>query len=271
MKKPELVVSLTSFPAAVTYAAGAVRSILAGSLLPDRVVLYLAEPQFPGRVVPDELAVLAAANPLFEVRWCAEDIRSYKKLVPALADFPDAVIVTVDDDVRYDRNMLRDLVNMHKKFPDAILAHRAKRMKPGAPYREWKKYRWYDFVFKRLRFDFRTMQTGVGGVLYPPRSLDPEMIRPELFMSIAPTTDDVWFWAAGVARGTYVVPFPFGRHNKPRGLHKPRELSLKTVNVKSGEDRNAAALKAIVEKYPIVGERTASPRKTKTLVKCLKS
>lgn len=258
MKKPDIIVSLTSFPAAIGYAAGAVRSVLQGSMLPDRVVLYLAEPQFPDGKVPAEIEALKAENPRFEVRWCAEDIRSYKKLVPALADFPDAVIVTVDDDVWYHRNMLRDLVRLHERLPEAILAHRAKRVKPGAPYRDWKKYRWYHFLFRRLHLDYVTIQTGVGGVLYPPGALRADMLDPEIFMALAPTTDDIWFWAAAVARGTYVVPVPFGWHNKPRGLGKPKALSLKTVNFKSGEDRNAAALAAVLEKYPVIKQRLAS-------------
>jgi hypothetical protein len=146
-------------------------------------------------------------------------------------------------------------VRLHERFPDAIFAHRAKRVRVGKPYRKWPKYRWYDFLLRRWHFDPHTMQTGVGGVLYPPRALDASMLDPSLFMAMAPTVDDVWFWAAAVARGTYVVPVPWGPHNKPRGLGKPRELSLKTVNFKTGADRNEAALEAILEKYPAIKDK----------------
>ena len=254
--KPQekVVVSMTSFPAAIPYAAQAIRSILNGSVLPDKVVLYLTFSQFGKDGIPQELQRLADSTPIFEIRNYDRDIRSYRKLIPALTDFPDAVIVTVDDDVDYHRHMLRSLLQLHGQIPDAILAHRAKRMKPGKPYRQWSKYRWYSFVLKKIHSGFRNIQTGVGGVLYPPHSLKPEMLDVELFTKIAPTTDDIWFWAAAVANNTPVVPVPFG-YNKPRGLGKPRELSLKTVNFKSKTDKNAAALKAIVEQYPIVGQR----------------
>ena len=76
----------------------------------------------------------------------------------------------------------------------------------------------------------------------------------DLFTELAPTTDDIWFWAAGVANGYPVVPVPFG-HNKPKGVGKPHTLSLKTVNFKSGTDRNVAAFKKILGKYPIVKQR----------------
>lgn len=154
--------------------------------------------------------------PVFEIRNHDTDIRSYRKLIPALTDFPGAIIVTVDDDVEYHRNMLRDLLQLHSRIPNAVLAHRAKRILPSKPYRRWKKYRWYDFVFKRIHKSFLNLQTGVGGVLYPPDALKKDMMAPALFTSIAPTTDDIWFWAAGVANGYPVVPVPFG-HNKPKG------------------------------------------------------
>lgn len=45
-----------------------------------------------------------------------------------------------------------------------------------------------------------------------------------------------------------VIPVPFGR-NKPRGLGKPKELSLNTSNFKAGVDRNVKAFNAICEHY----------------------
>ncbi len=251
---PGVVVSLTSFPAAIPYATLAVQSILNGSVLPDKVVLYLTFSQFGDDGLPRDLLALAERNPVFEIRNYDRDIRSYRKLIPALADFPEAVIVTIDDDVAYHRHMLRDLLRLHEQMPHVILAHRAKRMKPGKPYRKWSKYRWYSFLFKKIHSSFKNIQTGVGGVLYPPHSLKEEMLDVDLFTAIAPTTDDIWFWAAAVANGIPVVPVPFG-HNKPKGVGKPRVLSLKTTNFKSGVDRNAAALKKIVERYPLIGKK----------------
>ncbi|MFV0555387.1 MAG: hypothetical protein ACK5LR_11900 [Mangrovibacterium sp.] len=250
----KVIVSLTSFPAAISYAAKAVRSILEGSVLPDKVVLYLTFAQFGEEGIPQELQNMTAEFPIFEIRNYDQDIRSYRKLVPALADFPDAIIVTIDDDVWYGENMLRDLLHLHEQYPNALLAHRAKRIKLNAPYRKWTKYRWYSFIAKRIHAKFTNIQTGVGGVLYPPHSLKEEMIDPKLFVEIAPTTDDIWFWAAAVANGTKIIPVPFGQ-NKPRGLEKPKTLSLKTVNFKSGTDLNRAAFERILEVYPEIKQR----------------
>lgn len=250
-KKQQVVVSMTSFPAVIPYAEKAILSILRGSVLPDKLILYVTLSQFEDNKTLERLLQLEKSTSIFEIRNYARDIRSYRKLIPALVDFPEAVIVTVDDDVEYHRHMLRDLLRLHARWPDVILAHRAKRIIWGKPYRKWSKYRWYHFLFKRFHRSFENLQTGVGGVLYPPHSLSSEMMNVELFTQIAPSCDDIWFWAAGVANGFPVVPVPFGR-NKPRGLSKPKELSLKFHNFKRGEDRNAKALEVILKCFPEV-------------------
>ena len=58
--KPQVVVSLTSFPQAIPYAVGAIRSILNGSVLPHRLVLYLTFSQFGDGVCPRSSSALAA-------------------------------------------------------------------------------------------------------------------------------------------------------------------------------------------------------------------
>ena len=127
LKQKKVIVSLTSFPAAIIYAKDAIHSILVGNTLPDKLVLYLTFSQFKDGKVPLELMNLANSNSLFEIRNYSEDIRSYRKLIPAIKDFPNDIIVTIDDDVRYHKNMLRDLLFLHKQIPNAIIANRAKK------------------------------------------------------------------------------------------------------------------------------------------------
>lgn len=253
---PRTIVSLTSFPGAIDYAPGAILSMLKGSVRPDKLVLYVTKSQFEGQPLPEAIREIEREYPNFEVRDYPRDIRSYRKLVPALRDFPDDIIVTIDDDVDYHPDMLAELLKAHERYPEDIIAHRTKRVKPGAPYKKWKKYRWYHFLLKRWHRRYDTMQTGVAGVLYPPGVLKKEMIDDDLFTRLSPTADDIWFWAAAVANGRKVTPVPFGR-NKPKGLGKPRHLSLKWGNFKSGVDRNRQQFEAILAEYPEIKARLA--------------
>lgn len=250
---PRVVVSMTTFPQATPYAVQAAQSILDGSVLPDKMVCYLNLSEFSSEGIPPSLRRLSDINPVFEIRTCNLNIRSYLKLIPALTDFPESLIVTVDDDILYDRNMLRELLRLHDRFPTAIVAHRVRKIHIDRPYRHWHKYRWYDFLFMKIHKSFRNLQTGVGGVLYPPHSLRGGMLDPALFMQIAPTADDLWFWAVAASNGVPVIPVPYG-HSKPRELPKPKDISLATLNYKKGLDRNTDTLNRILRRFPEIRE-----------------
>jgi hypothetical protein len=253
MINKRVIVSLTSYPPAIRFVRDVALSILNGTVKPDKIVLYLTFSQFGENELPSDLIELQAQFPIFEIRNYDEEIRSYRKLIPALIDFPNDIIITIDDDVAYNKNMLQSLLRLHKLYPAVIFAHRAKQLSLDKPYRTWKKYRWYKYLFKKHYHRYGNIFTGVGGVLYPPNSLKAEMLDSKLFRELAPTTDDIWFWAAAVANNTKIAPVPFG-YSKPKGLGKPKELALKTHNFKSGVDENKAALDRILKKYPRILE-----------------
>lgn len=252
--KPKVVVSLTSFPPAISYVKEAIKSILRGSVLPDKIVLYIALPDFGEAGLPSDLLELVEQNEILEIRNHVPDLRSYMKLVPALADFPEDIIVTIDDDVDYHEDMLRDLLKWHERYPNVVLAHRTRKIRRGHSYRDWPKFKKWHFLLKKNRAAFDVLLTGVGGVLYPPHALKSDMISPDLFTKLAPTTDDIWFWAAAVANGTKVMPVPFGR-NKTKDLNKSRDISLKKINYQNAEDRNVKALETVLSHFPDVAAR----------------
>lgn len=252
-EQKQVIVSLTSFPEAIPFAVQAIKSILNGSVLPNKVILYLTDSQFPEREIPSALVELEK-NKRFEVRFYDENIRSYTKLIPALKDFPNDIIVTIDDDILYNKNMLRSLLHLHKRYPNTIIGHRVRHFKPNAPYRAWKRYKEHRYLLKSLKPKFTNIQTGVGGVLYPPHSLDTTMLDSTIFMAMAPTVDDIWFWAAAVSNGTKIAPVPFGQY-KLNELRKPKEIGLFNINGDKTNDVNRIVLEEILEKYPIIKER----------------
>lgn len=236
--RPGLVVSLTSHGARVDRVWITVASLLRQSLVAERIVLWLAREEFPGGLrLPPRLRALE--GPRFEVRWTAKDTRSYKKLLPALDAFPGAVLVTADDDVVYPRHWLRDLVTAHEREPLMVVGHRgyAVPVHDGrvAPYRSWPHA-------TTSTPAARTFLTGVGGILYPPGSLDARVTDLATAMRLCPTADDVWFKAMSLlnGRGCRVVTdgFPDLAPTARRGP------SLLSVNV--GEGRNDEQIAALL-------------------------
>lgn len=250
-KEPRTIVSMTSFPAALPFAAQALGSIFRQSTRPDLVVLYLTKSQFPDGI-PKILQEIT--DPIFQVRFYDENIRSFTKLIPALIDFPSDIIITADDDVDYPKNMIAHLLRAHRRQPNVIFGNRVRRVRFDdagnlLPYRQWKIYKRHRYLFMSMRPRFTNMLTGVGGVLYPPRAFGADVFDQKTFMDLAPSVDDVWFWLMSVKNGTKTAPLRFARW-KEREIKKPDAINLKTTNRRSGIDVNLNAANAILKKYP---------------------
>ena len=150
--------------------------------------------------------------------------------------------------------MLKRLLIRNLKYPKAIIGHRIRRIQLNARYRKWKCYKRVSLLTHSFRPSYRNLQTGVGGVLYPPHSLSKEMLKPEVFIQLAPTVDDIWFWAAAVAEGTKIAPIPFGFWRQP-DLGKPSKVTLRNTNVFSNIDMNRTVFEIIIKKHPTIKQR----------------
>lgn len=197
----ELIVSLTSYPSRFATLHLTLACLLDQTVRPDRVVLWIAEQDVDE--LPPTVTSLEAHG--LEIRTC-DDLRSYKKLVPALRDYPDAWIATADDDVYYGRRWLAELVQGLGSGKTLITCHRAHRIRRDrggkiAPYLTWR----FDVQDDRARRPSTDLlPTGVGGILYPPGSLDSRVEAQTLFQRLSPAGDDLWFyWCARLAGAKY--------------------------------------------------------------------
>ncbi|OBP78019.1 hypothetical protein [Mesorhizobium loti] len=191
----DLIVSLTSYPARFPTLHLTLRCLLSQTVAPDRVILWIAVED--AAQLPAEVTDLKRQG--LEIRLC-RDLRSYKKIIPALLAFPKTYIVTADDDVYYSRTWLEELVEgAGEKTVVCQRAHSvalddAERIQP---YSKWS----YD-VAEPAGMIF---PTGVGGVLYGPKALSPEVVDEDMFAKLCPQGDDIWlFWMGRRVGSTYI-------------------------------------------------------------------
>lgn len=199
-RNPKLIVSLTTFPARINLVYKTISTLLQQTLKPDEVVLWLADSQFPNRELPENLTRLQEFG--LTIKWC-EDIRSFKKLIPSLIEYPDDIIVTVDDDNYYDPRLLEFLYNSYLKNPECIHARQAFRVKYNNKFKLSIKSRSYVYDETYLP-SYLNEPVGCGGVLYPPHCLHSNVLNKEQFMKIIPTNDDIWFWAHALRNKTKI-------------------------------------------------------------------
>ena len=238
-RKTPVIVSLTSWPPRLHYTWLAIESIMEQEVKPDRIILHLAEEEFPEHKIPKTLVQLQQRG--LEIRF-GRNFFGGKKLMPLRKEHEYAVIVTVDDDKWYTSDWLATLLESHEKDPACIWTYKA-----YAPMVQGKKLlsvkTWifpetlfYSFtnwrcitklpynllLWMNLKMDkfpsLPLLLFGAHGVLYPPRSLHPSVWDEDAYLRLSAKNDDVWFYAMALLNRTVIKMHP---------LPKIRTIELK--------------------------------------------
>jgi len=255
-RTPKLIVSLTTFPARINLVYKTISTLLQQTLKPDEVVLWLADEQFPNRELPKNLTHLQEFG--LSIKWC-EDIKSFKKLIPSLREFPEDIIVTVDDDNYYDKRVLEFLYNSYLKNPKNIHARQAFRVKSDNDFKLSINARNYVYDSTYLP-SYLNEPVGCGGVLYPPHCLHLDVLNEEVFMEIIPTNDDIWFWAHALMNNTKIEVIKDNYKLKMFVIENSQEDSLWKRNMNNttiGLNGNDA-VNLMKDKYPEIKQNLES-------------
>ena len=246
----DLIVSLTSFPQRMYEIHYTLYSILNQTVKPGKVILWLSKEEFPNLEKDIPQKVLQLKENGLTINWCT-NIFSYKKLIPTLLNYQNNIIVTADDDIFYEKDWLKTLIESHKSNPDCIISHRAHKIKftkDGniAPYKKWTK------KIRNIKPSYLHFLTGAGGVLYPTNSLNKDVLNEKLFLKLSPKADDIWFWAMAVLNGTKICVakncikhLTYVNPERERGL--TNESTLFSINKKGGND---VQLQKVLNHYP---------------------
>lgn len=220
-----VIVSLTSIPSRLKAVALTVRSLLAQDVAAQKIVLWLHE-ELRTQIPP---ALASLQGEIFTIAYV--DLHCpHRKLIHALAQYPKQVIVTCDDDLMYRPEWLGRLYEDHLRYPGAIIANECRkivfeRCGTPKPYNEWPVEQGRDLTDPWL------MSIGYGGVLYPPGALHEDVQQQELFLTLTPRADDLWFKAMSLMRGTHVRRAS-SPGLKPVPIWGTQRDSLKRTNVR---------------------------------------
>ena len=232
----DIIVSLTSYGKRVCDTLPyTLYSLLQQTRKPNRIVVWLDNVNWSEDSLPTILKKLETLGIEF---FFVEDTRSYKKLIPALMAFPDNVLITTDDDLYYNPYTIEWLTDAYVKSDKHSVfgtwAYPAK-VSNGQyqPYSTWK-------ANQSDSTDYALI--GCGGILYPPHIFDEEILKKDLFMKMAPTADDLWFWVMEKRQGIPIKLIEKGGY----GLHEAvnridvwepnREGSLFYINEVQGKN-----------------------------------
>ena len=243
-----VIVSLTSFPERINTVIKTLKTLLIQTMKPDMVILWLAPEQFPNREddLPEELLELKKYG--LTIDWY-KDIRSYKKIIPTLKKYPEAVIITTDDDIYYAPDTVETLYNSYLEHKDEIQAHRCDVLRVEGGKILWAKTRELYLDKNRGKSSFKNRLTGYGAVLYPPGCFYKDVCDEDLIKKLLPTHDDIWLWAMAVLNGvkTRLVK---GYSESIDYVENSQEYGLCKINKKGVGTSLEDAYEIILKEYP---------------------
>lgn len=249
--KNDVIVSLTSYPARIKYVAQVIDSIKKQTIKPNKILLWLAREQFENgeKDLPKELVETVGKN--IEIKWC-DDLRPHKKYFYSMLQCSESIIITVDDDIYYDKDLIEKLLRSYIKYPYAVSAMRAHLITFDENgkinlYKNWKREN------KIIGIpSYALCATGVGGVLYPPNCLHPEAFNETEIKNRCLNADDLWLKVMEVLVGTPVVSAE--NSSKIICIDGTQETALWKMN--DTENENDEQFKMILEKYnTYIGEK----------------
>jgi hypothetical protein len=250
-----ITVSLTSFPARIETVGYAIVSLFHQSMKPDRIVLWLADGQFPDKKMPLSLEQLQKKG--LEIRFC-DDLRSHKKYHYVLQEQQEnELVITYDDDLIYPEDSIERLYKKHLQFPDCIVCNRAQTCEFEGdvllPYNTWK----VNSPIGVKEPSSRLFPSTGGGTLYPYGVVNKEAFYKENMKVCAWSADDLWMRFMSALNGTKII--------KSKRFHKTFSVlensqveSLQVENCIGGE--NDRAIKRLSEKYPSALEQIRQGR-----------
>ncbi|MGP8307261.1 glycosyl transferase [Vibrio sp. YIC-376] len=236
----EVIVSLTTYSKRIHDVYLVLESISLQTVLPNRVILWLAEDEFSLDTLPVTLNTRLPHG--LEVRFCP-DYKSFKKIIPTLQIAPESLVITLDDDVIYPLDTIERLLNEHSLNPNTILGNRAHeitfRGTEPRPYKQWTK--------EVEQPEKNVFLTGCGAILYPPKSLHASVTDTELFMKLCPHADDIWLYIMARMQGTNIRKAA-GRHfSEFAQIPNNQTTGLNKLNVDNGQ--NDVQLKAVMDHF----------------------
>lgn len=200
----KIIVSFTSYPKRIATVHKVLDSIMKQTILPDKIILYLSSSEFEDfEAMPDFQEYEKHG---FEIHWVEENIKSHKKWFYAFQEYPNDIIITIDDDILYRNTALENLLKYHNRFPKAVIARRThlitcKQDGSIALYDDW--YGECGIYLGMPRMDL--VATGNGGILYPPHVFAEELYNKDIFLNCCQYADDLWLKIMEIYNGIPTV------------------------------------------------------------------
>ncbi|HGE6932937.1 TPA: hypothetical protein ACGCAO_002985 [Enterobacter cloacae] len=194
------VVSLTTYGRRFNFVFLTIESIFFQDVKPSVIYLWIHKDDKPSAVTKWFLEKQIRRGLI--IRYVERNTRSYKKLSYILSDTDCSFdfVITADDDVFYPKCWLRNFAD-HEKVNTHVLCNRGRVITFAKDTDYIQSYKYWPLANISNNVYNLILPTGVSGISYPIKSLDPRISDFENIEKICPFADDIWYKMVTTANG----------------------------------------------------------------------
>lgn len=203
-RSQKIIVSLTSYPRRICTVFLTIETLLRQNMKPDMIIIWLANEQFPNGLEDLPVNLTSLQNRGLTIRFC-DDIKSHKKYYYVMQEYPEDLIILVDDDMFYPRDLIKKLMQLHLSKPDDICCMTGQVI---TNFGNEKPSQWRNpYLAERFIHSNRIQIFTGSGSLFPPNSLDSFAFSKELINSLCLYADDLWLTFMALLKGTRITTY----------------------------------------------------------------
>lgn len=244
-RNKKVIVSLTTIPSRVEKVYLCIEGLLRQTVKPDKIILWISKDEFKNIKLNRKL--LKQKKRGLEIYYC-DNLKAHKKYYYTIKNYPNDITITVDDDVYYPENLVENLLEIYKLYPQCVICNAAHEMTFKNNGEVQKYSNWNSLSPGLIKPSYILMAVGWGGVLYPPNCLSHNFLYKEEFKEICFYNDDLWLKIMELLNNTKVK-----KVNKYTRIWAQipdtQEKALFKINVV--KHKNDEQLKAILKEYNI--------------------
>ena len=233
-RKRKIYISLTSFTPRLKLLHLCLKSLLNQDMKPDGILLYLGE-DVDSENLPKKINKLKKYG--IEIITDCENIKPHKKYFYAMQKYSKDIIITVDDDVIYPKDLVSSLFDEYINHPESVICRRARKIKQDdgrelSPY-----YSWSSIMEHTGEPSLDLLAIGIDGVLYPPNCLDERVFDVDVFKEHCLNADDIWLKFMAIMKRTPVICIDRSYKNT-LVIRSSQKSALKHSNVEKSQNDN---------------------------------
>ena len=170
-------------------------SLLNQTVCPDKIILWLSD-KYKLTDLPYEITRYIKNG--LEIKFC-DNLNPYTKLLKAIKDNKNSIIVTAETNIFYPKNWLAKLYHSYISNPQDVHANRVHKLdiidNNITPFKNWEQY------YKKEQANYNYFPDNTGGILFPPKCFVSDIFRKDLYDKYVPDNYDIWVWLMSVISG----------------------------------------------------------------------